>query len=95
MRRGLDELERRGYEVTRLTPGEGGAVTPEQLRAALRPDTVLVSLMLVNNETGAVTDIASMAQDAEEVEPQARCCTRTPCRASSRCPSRPRRWARI
>ncbi len=71
VRRGLDELERRGYEVTRLTPGEGGAVTPEQLRAALRPDTVLVSLMLVNNETGAVTDIASMAKMLKKSNPDA------------------------
>ncbi len=71
VRHGLDELERRGYEVTRLTPDKSGAVTPEQLQAALRPDTVLVSLMLVNNETGAVTDIASMAKLLKKANPNA------------------------
>lgn len=61
VRKSLDELERRGYEVTRLSPDDTGAVSPEAVEHALRPDTVLVSLMLVNNETGAVTDIAAVA----------------------------------
>lgn len=71
IRRGLDELERRGYEVTRLAPGEGGAVTAEQVKAALRPDTILVSLMLVNNETGAVTDIRSISRVLKVANPKA------------------------
>lgn len=62
VRKSLDRLEAEGYEVTRLRPGPGGAVTPQAVEAALREDTVLVSLMLVNNETGAVTDIAAIAQ---------------------------------
>ena len=62
VRKSLDELERRGYEVTRLAPDESGAIPVQAVLDALRPDTVLVSLMLVNNETGAVTDIAGVAR---------------------------------
>ena len=58
----LDELERRGFEVTRLRPDETGAVPAQRVLEALREDTILVSLMLVNNETGAVTDIAAIAK---------------------------------
>ena len=58
----LDELERRGFEVTRLRPDETGAVPVQSVLEALREDTILVSLMLVNNETGAVTDIAAIAR---------------------------------
>ena len=62
VRKALDELERRGYEVTRLAPDESGAIPVQAVLDALRPDTVLVALMLVNNETGAVTDIAGVAR---------------------------------
>jgi cysteine desulfurase len=55
------ELERRGWQVTYLVPEHGGIINPAQLAAALRPDTVLVSLMHVNNELGVVHDIAAMA----------------------------------
>ena len=61
VRQCLSELERRGFEVTRLRPDGTGRVDPESVRAALREDTVLVSLMMVNNETGAVTDIHAVA----------------------------------
>lgn len=71
VRHGLDELERRGYEVTRLTPGPSGAVTAEQVQDALRPDTILVSLMLVNNETGAVTDINAVSKMLRKSNPKA------------------------
>jgi cysteine desulfurase len=53
------QLEREGFAVTFLTPADDGRVTPEQLRAALRPETVLVSLMHANNETGVVQDVAA------------------------------------
>ncbi len=66
VRKSLDELEKRGYEVTRLKPDAGGAISTESVRSALRPDTVLVSLMMVNNETGSVTDIASVAEAIKE-----------------------------
>ena len=56
------ELERRGWKVTYLVPEHGGIIDPAQLAAALRPDTVLVSLMHVNNEIGVVQDIAAMAK---------------------------------
>ncbi|SDK23131.1 aminotransferase class V-fold PLP-dependent enzyme [Billgrantia gudaonensis] len=57
-------LESEGYEVTWLTPGRDGRVTPEQLGEALRPDTVLVSLMAVNNELGCIHDLAALAEVA-------------------------------
>ena len=61
IRKSLEELEARGFEVTRLMPDRSGAIPVERVAAALREDTVLVSLMLVNNETGAVTDIAGVS----------------------------------
>lgn len=51
-----------GCEVTFLKPEKNGAVTPEALEAALRDDTALVSIMLVNNETGAVNPIAALRE---------------------------------
>lgn len=62
VRKSMDELKRRGFEVTMLKPESDGSISPEAVAAALRPDTVLVSLMMVNNETGAVTDIAAVAK---------------------------------
>ena len=62
VRKSLDYMESQGWEVTRLVPGPDGAVRAVDVAAALRPDTALVSLMLVNNETGAVTDIPAVAR---------------------------------
>jgi cysteine desulfurase len=56
----LKQLEREGFDVTYLNPDADGIVQPEQVRAALRPHTVLVSLMHVNNEIGVVQDVASV-----------------------------------
>lgn len=56
----LQQLEAQGYEVTYLTPNEDGNILPEQFEAAVRPDTVLVSCMLVNNETGAVFPVEKL-----------------------------------
>jgi cysteine desulfurase len=53
------QLEREGVAVTYLSPMAEGRILPEQLREALRPETVLVSLMHANNETGAVQDVAA------------------------------------
>ena len=47
--------------ISYLSPDESGVIRPEQVQAALRPDTCLVALMLVNNETGVKTDIAAIA----------------------------------
>ncbi|MCB8889001.1 aminotransferase class V-fold PLP-dependent enzyme [Vreelandella malpeensis] len=59
-------LESEGFEVTWLTPGPDGRITPEHLRDALRDDTALVSLMAVNNELGSVNDIEALARVAHE-----------------------------
>lgn len=69
VRRSLDELESRGFEVTRLAPDEKGGVSLDSVVSALRDDTILVSLMLVNNETGAVTDISSIARAVKKACP--------------------------
>lgn len=53
-------LEREGFEVTRLEPDGHGVIAPSAVEAALRDDTVLVSLMHVNNEIGAINDIATI-----------------------------------
>ena len=71
VRRSLDELESRGFEVTRLAPDEKGGVSLDSVVSALRDDTILVSLMLVNNETGAVTDISSIAKAVKKACPAA------------------------
>src|SRR5580692_2220505 len=55
------ELERRGWRVTYLAPDSGGVIHPDQVAAALQPDTVLVSLMQVNNEIGVIQDIAAVS----------------------------------
>ncbi|MGH8852868.1 MAG: IscS subfamily cysteine desulfurase [Telluria sp.] len=51
------ELERVGFEATYLEPQDNGLITVEQLQAAIRPDTILVSVMLVNNEIGVIQPI--------------------------------------
>jgi cysteine desulfurase len=54
------ELERRGWQVTYLVPDREGLLDPDQVAAALRPDTVLVSVMHVNNEIGVVQNIGAL-----------------------------------
>jgi cysteine desulfurase len=54
-------LEREGFTVTYLKPDRAGLIGPESLAAALREDTVLVSLMHVNNEIGVIQDLAAFA----------------------------------
>ena len=58
----IRELERQGYEVTWLQPDQQGIITAEQVEAALRPDTILVAMMLVNNELGTVLPVAETAR---------------------------------
>ena len=55
-------LEDEGFEVTWLTPARDGRINPAQLREAMRDDTVLVSLMAVNNELGVIHDLAALAE---------------------------------
>lgn len=56
------QLEREGFEVTYLDPTEEGIITPAMVEAALRDDTILVSIMHVNNEIGTVNDIAAIGE---------------------------------
>lgn len=55
-------LEKRGIEVTRLPVDSVGGISPDDLRKAIRPDTALVSIMTVNNETGSVMPIREIAK---------------------------------
>lgn len=57
----LEELERRGFEVELLAPNAGGWIEAERIQAALRPDTLLVSVMHANNETGVIQSIQEIA----------------------------------
>ena len=67
----MKELEAQGFEVTYLQPDETGTVAPEALKAALRKDTILVSIMMVNNEVGSVMPIQQMAKLTHKVCPDA------------------------
>lgn len=60
------ELEREGFEVTYLTPQENGLVDLKVLADAIRPDTILVSVMYVNNEIGVIQDIPAIGQLCRE-----------------------------
>jgi cysteine desulfurase len=62
----LRQLEREGFAVTLVEPDETGRVPHEAIETALRPDTLLVSVMLANNETGVVSDVAQIARLARE-----------------------------
>ena len=56
------QLERDGFEVTYLDPDEGGIITPEAIKNALQDNTVLVSVMHINNELGTINDISSIGK---------------------------------
>lgn len=63
-------LERQGYEVTYVAPDANGDITAEQILSAVRPDTVVVSCMMVNNELGNVYPIAEIAAGLSARNPQ-------------------------
>ena len=63
-------MERQGYEVTYLAPAQDGSITAEQVLSAVRPDTALVSCMLVNNELGNIYPIAEIAKGLAARNPQ-------------------------
>jgi cysteine desulfurase len=67
----MKELEAQGFEVTYLQPDETGSVTLAALKEALRKDTILVSIMMVNNEVGSVMPIAQMAKLTHRLCPDA------------------------
>ena len=60
------ELERQGFSATYLDPEENGLLDLEKFKAALRPDTIIASVMLVNNEIGVVQDIAAIGEICRE-----------------------------
>ena len=60
------ELERIGYEATYLTPEPNGLINIEKFKAAIRPDTVLASVMFINNEIGVIQDIHSLGNICRE-----------------------------
>ena len=62
----LEALERQGFSVTLLDVHENGLVTPEQVKAALRPDTCLVSVMYANNEIGTIQPIGEIGRVCRE-----------------------------
>ena len=65
----MKDLELQGFEVTYLQPDGEGRITLADLKAALRKDTFLVSIMMVNNESGAVMPIAQMAKLVHKLNP--------------------------
>ena len=67
----MKELQAQGYDVTYLQPDEQGRISLDSLKEALRRDTILVSVMMVNNETGAVMPISQMAKLTHRLCPDA------------------------
>jgi len=61
----LQEMSKRGFDVSFLPVGEWGAVRPEAVSNAIKPETRLIALMAANNETGVVTDIEAIAKIAQ------------------------------
>ena len=67
----MKQLESQGFEITYLQPDEMGRISLDSLKAALRKDTILVSIMMVNNEVGSVMPIAQMAKLTHKLCPDA------------------------
>jgi len=67
----IKKLEEQGFEVTYLQPDHMGRISLERLQNALRKDTILVSIMMVNNESGAVMPIEKMAKLTHRICPNA------------------------
>lgn len=62
----LEQLETQGFEVELLRPGTSGRIEVDELLSAVRDDTLVVSLMVVNNETGIIQDVDSIARRLQE-----------------------------
>ena len=80
----MRELERQGFEITLLDVKEDGLIDMDMLKAALRPDTILVSVMFVNNEIGVIQDIAAIGELLRERRSSS---TSIPPRPPARCTS--------
>ncbi|MGI6206115.1 MAG: cysteine desulfurase NifS [Anaerovoracaceae bacterium] len=61
-----EELEKEGFEVTYLNVDHDGIISLDELKAAIRPDTILISVMMVNNEMGAIQPIEEIGKIAKE-----------------------------
>ena len=94
----LKKLEKEGYDVTLLDVHENGLVTPEQVAAAIRPDTCLVTVMYANNEIGTVQPVAEIGAVCREhgvlfhtdaVQAEVICRSTSGSRISICCPCRP------
>ena len=84
-------LEKEGFEVSWLPVDENGLVNPDQLRAALREDTLLVSVMKVNNEIGSVQPVEEIGKIIKAYDPEI--LFHTDCiQAYGKMPCLPRRW---
>ena len=66
----LDFLEKEGYQITRLPVNEMGIVTPEQVVEAMQEDTILVSVMMVNNEIGSILPVKEIAKAVHKKDPK-------------------------
>ncbi len=64
----VNEAERKGFDVVRLST-KGGIIDLDEFRRAMTPETVLVSVMMVNNETGAIYDIKKIFSEAKAINP--------------------------
>ena len=58
-------LEKEGFEVTYLSPDENGIVSPEKVRAAIKDNTILITIMFANNEIGTIQDIKAIGEIAK------------------------------
>ena len=65
--RPFEQLQESGWDVSYVRPDEGGRISPDDIIAAMRDDTVLVSVMLVNNETGVQNDISQISDEIEKM----------------------------
>lgn len=87
----FDELEKQGWQVTRLQPSADGTVSVQQVAEACTADTTLVSIMAVNNETGARMDIPAMVEEVRLRSPHA--LFHTDCvQAAGKLPLKAERW---
>ena len=67
----VNELEKRGVEVVRLVPDNKGHISPDDIRSAINPNTILVSMMMVNNEVGSILPVAEAVKAARKNAPRA------------------------
>lgn len=87
----FDRLEVQGWTVIRVQPEADGTISAEAIERACTPDTTLVSVMMVNNETGALMDIPAIAQRVRRVAPRALIHTDA-VQAAGKVPLRAEKW---